>query len=680
MKHLFNFIALLAIIISSNIAYSQSYFTNGNARAIGGSCYQLTGASNWQLGSVWYADKLDLSEDFDLEFELNFGNNDGGADGIVFVLQTVGNRAIGLQGGGIGFEGFSPSLGIEFDSWNNTSLGDLSSDHIAVFKNGSVDHTSSNAITSPVSALTTSGNIEDGQNHLVRITWDASTQQLEVWFDCYKRQSTYIDIVNTIFNGEKQVFWGFTSATGGANNTHIACLRDDILLQDTFAICKGDKTLLNAKESFDNSYSWTPTNFLDNPTIRTPECSSEIPYTYYVEYKDRCNNTVKDTVHIDIDQPFTIDEGRDTLLCDGRAYAFDLRGSYDSILWNNGLNVERISWFTEGFYKLRVWRGVCFDDDSFNILTDVSPAISISGDSIFCEDGSTEITTLVTPTSASFIWQDGSTSDMRTFDETTPLSVEATNACGTADEKYYVREIILPALDLGIDSTLCEGDTIWLEGPIQPNLQYAWSLGETQQTIAVTEPGEYSLIISEADLCFDYDSVSFDGVSFPVIGLLSDVLLCKNEEITLTVDAQYGEVIWDNSLRGEQYVLKNREGTLKVKAVNQCGADSTELNVSLIDCYCRVWLPNAITVNRDGLNEALRPTLDCPKLRTYSLEVYNRWGERLWQSRDSDAQWDATYKGRDVQQGVYFWIARWSGVQNGIVERFTDRGVLHVIR
>ena len=97
------------------------------------------------------------------------------------------------------------------------------------------------------------------------------------------------------------------------------------------------------------------------------------------------------------------------------------------------------------------------------------------------------------------------------------------------------------------------------------------------------------------------------------------------------------------------------------------------------DCYCRLWLPNAITVNNDNLNETLRPTLDCPKLKSYNLKVYNRWGEQLWESSNKNEEWDAIYKGEPVQAGVYFWIVNWRGIVNGQLERFDDKGVLHVI-
>ncbi len=673
-----NLFFCLSLIFTTSV-FGQSYFTNGDARALAGSCYELTAARNWQLGSVWYADKLNLSKDFDLEFELNFGNNDGGADGILFVMQTVGVRAIGQSGGGIGFEGFSPSLGIEFDTWRNIDMGDIVADHIAILRNGSVNHTSTNSLAAPIAALPNGGNIEDGLNHLVRITWQAATNSLEVWFDCSKRHSITLDISNSIFGGEREVFWGFTSATGGANNRHVACLRDDILVQDTFTLCKGDTILLNAKESFDNSYLWTPSDFLNDPTSRTPECFSLEPFTYYVEYKDQCNTIFRDTVEIRIDQPFTMDEGKDTLLCNGSLYSFDLRNEYDSIRWNDGSVNPLKSWRDPGLYTLRAWKGVCFDNDTFSIRTDVSPSVSISGDSIFCEDKQTEIRADLNPTSVSFQWQDGLAQNPRIFDESNIISATVQNECGMAEDSYRIREILLPKLFLGRDSAFCEGDTILLEAPGQSNLVYQWNTGQNTRSIKITEPGDYSLVMSEADLCFEYDTITFAGIPLPVIGLVEDVLLCKNEEILLTVSNDFGSVFWNNTTQGDSFLLKNIAGLISVKSVNECGTDSTNLFVNLIDCYCRIWLPTAITTNNDNLNETLRPTLDCPKLMEYNLTVYNRWGEKLWQSSDTNEYWDATYNNQEVQSGVYFWIANWSGIQNGLLERFADKGIFHVI-
>jgi gliding motility-associated-like protein len=42
----------------------------------------------------------------------------------------------------------------------------------------------------------------------------------------------------------------------------------------------------------------------------------------------------------------------------------------------------------------------------------------------------------------------------------------------------------------------------------------------------------------------------------------------------------------------------------------------------------------------------------------FQLQIYNRWGELLYESLDVNRGWDGRYKGTLVQQGVYVWRAR----------------------
>jgi hypothetical protein len=42
--------------------------------------------------------------------------------------------------------------------------------------------------------------------------------------------------------------------------------------------------------------------------------------------------------------------------------------------------------------------------------------------------------------------------------------------------------------------------------------------------------------------------------------------------------------------------------------------------------------------------------------------------------------WDGSYQDIMVMNGVYYWIAVWSGIENGQIERKADKGILHVIR
>tara|TARA_B100001063_G_scaffold244246_1_gene276567 strand:- start:192 stop:2195 length:2004 start_codon:yes stop_codon:yes gene_type:complete len=661
--------------------YGQSYFANGNARSLGGDCYLLTSALDWQLGSVWYADPIDLSKDFDLEFYLNFGNKDvSGADGIVFVMQDVSNKAIGKSGGGLGFEGFSPSFGVEFDDFNNENMGDLASDHIAILKNGSVDHRSSNSISPPVTAISGGGNIEDGLDHFVRIVWVENTKEFQVWFDCKLRQRIFYDIQNNIFNGNNLVYWGFTSSTGGLNNLQSVCLRDDILVDDTITLCKGESILLNAKESKNNFYTWSPDLYLDDNSIRKPSCSTSEPITYYVEYKDLCDNTFMDTLFVDVDQPFLIEDFSDTLLCNGSGYSFDFTSKYDSVYWNSGSRNKKITWVAEGEYVIRAWQGVCYDDDTFNITSSKNPEIKFSGDTIFCEGDSTLLSLDINPSDAVYQWEDGFSSLSRYFSSTDDVLVVAKNVCDSITQTYSIRKIILKEFSLGNDTVLCLGDTLSIGPVIQNTIDYQWSNGSNMSRIDITEAGTYILKIGKESKCYQSDTIIVNDLDIPLLENLEDIILCKNEKIEVFIPDVNGEVIWNNQEIGESFTLENIDGSVDVKMTNMCGEDSISFNVKLLDCHCDIFYPNAFTPNEDNLNDNFRPKLDCPKLYKFKLQIYNRWGELIFESKDINESWNGRFLNVECQDGVYFWTSNWKGIINGNIQKQTSSGIVNLIR
>lgn len=224
------------------------YQVNGAAVQLSCNCYRLTQAINTQSGSVWNVNQISLNNPFDFTFNVYLGNNDGGADGIAFMMQPI-STSIGSTGGGLGYEGISPSLAIEIDTYQNG--WDPTFDHIAIMANGVVDHGSVNNLAGPLSALQSGGNIEDGQEHLLRVVWNPSTNTLTTYVDGALRVQSQGDYINTIFGGNPMVYWGFTASTGGLNNEHRFCLAmlPDATLSAN-AVCLG--TPINIQ---DNSYS-----------------------------------------------------------------------------------------------------------------------------------------------------------------------------------------------------------------------------------------------------------------------------------------------------------------------------------------------------------------------------------------------------------------------------------------
>ncbi|MDG1057270.1 MAG: L-type lectin-domain containing protein, partial [Flavobacteriaceae bacterium] len=111
------------------------FVVSGNATIINDDTVRLTQAINNQAGFVWSQSLVNFDLDFSLEAELYLGTQNGGADGIAFVIQAISNNE-GSLGGGIGYSGISPSLAIEFDTWWNSGNDPTQDDHVALIANG----------------------------------------------------------------------------------------------------------------------------------------------------------------------------------------------------------------------------------------------------------------------------------------------------------------------------------------------------------------------------------------------------------------------------------------------------------------------------------------------------------------------------------------------------------------
>ncbi len=197
----------------------ENFAVNGNAITLGQGCYQLTPANNFKNGSIWYQNRLTLNYDFDLSFNSYFGVKDAnGADGMAFVLQSQSINA-GSDGGGLGYAGISPSIAVEFDSYRNLTYGDPQGDHISIHPNGNINESSAMLPSLFLS------NIENGQFHATRITWNAALHTMKVYFDGVLKVTLNQNILNTIFNGNPYVYWGWTGSTGSDNNLQKVCVQ-----------------------------------------------------------------------------------------------------------------------------------------------------------------------------------------------------------------------------------------------------------------------------------------------------------------------------------------------------------------------------------------------------------------------------------------------------------------------
>ena len=214
------FVALAFLVAPALPAQNsvEEFKLGGVARVLNDECIRLTPSAAYVSGSAWFQNPMDLEYPFELTVDLILGENDElGADGIVFVFHPT--MQTGYRGEGMGFAGLYPSLGIEFDTYQNFHLGDPAADHVAIMAHGQLHHARS--LAGPVDV----GNLENGAKRPLTVSWNPGTQTLKVTLDGALRASYSGDIIREIFGGNSKVYWGATAATGRKMNYQDVCIR-----------------------------------------------------------------------------------------------------------------------------------------------------------------------------------------------------------------------------------------------------------------------------------------------------------------------------------------------------------------------------------------------------------------------------------------------------------------------
>ena len=617
---------------------AQTYFLNGTATASDGDCYQLTTTQGNQNGTVWYGEQIDLTEAFELNFSMNFGTIDAtGADGMVFVLQNVGTNALGETGGALGFSGFDPSFGIEFDTWQNGQFGDLVTDHIGFVSDGSVDHNPPTGLAGPVNANINGANIEDGEDHPVRITWDPNTTIIAVYFDCDLRLFAEVDLVNDIFNGESEVYWGFTGSTGGSFNNQTVCLAPNIIATDPLvAICPGSSIELNVSGAPNTVYTWEPSDFLSDPNASTTLCTPDSTMTYVVSYEGFCDASISDTIVVLVEEleATVLTDPSSTLTCAnptieviaGSNFPSGIEFSWSSI--DAGANFESNQTTATidaagNFLLVADWNeGACLDSLAFTIDLDTTTyqsALISSNNVINCSVDSVTLLLTNGDVDAEFNWQLPNAANFTWTNEpfelvtNTPGTWSVTtnnpgNGCTSTTEVTISEDFTFPVVEAGYADTLtCSSPTSLISGiavsPIDytPILNWDWVEGALNalDPLAPTAlaPGTYFLTVAfEENGCASQDSV---------------------------------------------VVYQDPEATIDASSAR---------------------FPNVISPNRDGYNDRLTLYLedfpDFPLLsivREFELSIFNRWGNLVYGYQGNPVEWDGRINDDDVAEGFYYY-------------------------
>jgi PKD repeat protein len=355
-----------------------AYIMNGSNASVSGKVYTVTTAGSNEYDAVWNKYQINLNKNFDFTFDTY---QNGGADGMVFVIQNSGTASVTTSSSSKGgtYLGYydqpsgscDQSIGVELDIYNGGSAlsggYDSSDSHLSLVKNKDFTPLRPQInITSP--------KLGAGNTHKFRVTWNRDNNLYEVYYDGTKEFSWNTDIIKNIFSGNPNVWFGFTGGTGGSTalqtiTTDTLIYGNPVITSKADTICAGDSVTLTASSGMLN-YSWS-----NGAKTRSVKVGKTGTYSLVVTDSTLCSWTVTRNVVV-VSRPtaaFTISNA-----CQGQSLSITNSSTPSSnvnYLWKFSAKDSLTSksptyqYNTPGTYSvsLKTSQGACFNSISKSV-------------------------------------------------------------------------------------------------------------------------------------------------------------------------------------------------------------------------------------------------------------------------------------------------------------------------
>ncbi len=401
------------------------------------------------------------------------------------------------------------------------------------------------------------------------------------------------------------------------------------------------------------SYLWNDGFIGDSRTLTAPG-------TFIVEVtRDRCVNS--DTVVLAVQPALAVTLPADQTLCDGDNYHIIptlTNASNPTFVWSNSSVAPDITVSSTATYSLTVTDGVCTASDQMQITFLEVPVVNLPNDTTICENDELVIT--LPATSFTIEWSTGNTKRTETITQAGNYSVVITNQICSASDDITVRTQAIPVFTLAPDTSICQYDEITIGTQVANVDTYSWNTGETTPYI-ISEGGSHTLTVTENG-CSYSDEMSVFNLPLPEIPDL-DTKKCKFD--TIFIDATCFDCVsylWETGDTLSTLEVPHPIVT-EVTATNSHGCQTSKVVVVQEDrdpyCVPQFYVPNTFTPEGDGYNEIFLPIFSGPELLSYELSIYNRWGERIFQTNNLQQGWDGYYQADLSQTGIYNWVIRY---------------------
>lgn len=607
-------------------------------------------------GSALVKKPLNLQNDFSVSFVLDFADTTG-VDGGAFVFQSDPNL-LGETFNGLGVKGTNRSVAIIFDAKSNAQFNDPAFDHACIQANGMVDHAATTLLTAPVSiepfyrrtVFPPFGDVEKKFYHIVTVQWQAGAKELSVRVDGGLLLKSTTDVVQTAFNGNPQVYWGFA-----ASNTQPIFYPAPAELQFGYMrFSIGDvmprmKTLPETDTCFG-----PPVQVFDQSVYETYNgLSSRSGANWFWDFGDGFTSTVQSP------PPHHYVTAGNYRIKFAVTNAFGC--TFDTLMREIQLGAKPVADFD--YSAACANAPITFTDKS-----------TVAGGGIFALDW--KFDGIAATNSVNPVHRFSSAGQHLVY-----LRVRSNLGC-EADTLKTIPVGDKPVVNATHDED-CFGN-VQYKAIVLNNVnvkKWNWVFGDGK-TSAQQNPSHHFLKNGRYTSLFW--SVSENGclsdtlarlVSIDVVKAFagSDTVAVKGEPLQLAGSGN-GKFSWapalglSNAFTASPAATLYNDQTYVLTVTNDsgCAANDT-VRIKVFD-DAGIFVPSAFSPNNDGRNDRLVTVAPGFKQLLY-FKIYDRWGQLVFETKETGKGWDGNFRGKVMPQGVYVWMAGGVDVNNRKLEK-----------
>lgn len=418
--------------------------------------------------------------------------------------------------------------------------------------------------------------------------------------------TVYVKDANGLNNMTNAVVNNFPGPTGTVSSSDASCFAND-----------GKVNIVAVGGSAPLQYSLDWVNFSGSNQF-----TGVAPGNYNATIKDVNGCIATLPVTVSLNKNITLDAGPDVMICEGTTTTLHAVSNGSSFQWTPSASVNNslllnplVSPITTTKYYITAQLGVCFLTDSVVVNVNTAPIPVAQQSTTICYGQNAQ---LFGSGGATYNWTPSIYLNSNTI--ANPIAVQPKNS---VTYNLSVR-----------DGNGCQ------------------SLSDATVTITVTPPSKV-----------------FAG---------NDTSIVMNQPFQLMANdvnsSGFVQYVWSPSSGLNNAFIQNpvavidKNAIFTVTAMTAAGCQgSDDINIKVYK-EANIFVPTAFTPNHDRKNDILKAIPVGIESFKYFI-IYNRWGERIFYTTNSDTGWDGKYRGIDQQSGVFIWLTEGIDFKGQTIQR-----------